>query len=145
MDIWIVPLVCCYKQRSYKHLCVYLLACMFKSFLQIMSMELESVKGGVCAGNAKSLPQGLCQLTLPLAVDENSHCSASTLVLDIICILNFCHFDKYEMVSCWGFNLYSLLLMRLHIFSHVLGAIWTSSVVQLLYFFCWVFTFYLFL
>lgn len=71
---------------------VYLLACMFKSFLQIMSMELESMKVGVCAGNAKSLPQGLCQLTLPLAVDENSHCSASTLVRDIICILNFCHF-----------------------------------------------------
>lgn len=59
----------------------------------------------VCAGNAKSLPKGLCQFTLPLSVDENSCCSTSTVALDIICILNFCHFGKYEMVSGWGFNL----------------------------------------
>lgn len=62
------------------------------------------MKVRVCAGNAKSLPKGLCQFILPLGVNENSHCSTSTLALDKICILNFFDFSRYEMVSGWGFN-----------------------------------------
>ena len=73
------------------------------------------------------LPKWLYYFAFPLGLNECFCCSISLLVLDVDCVLYFCHPNRYVVVSLYCFNFYSVVTYDVEHLFICFFAIYVSS------------------